>query len=76
MAPRLHISSYMRSREHMESHRLRRELEARRHLQWSGLWDITDEAVNQIINNEKGAAQATDEIAQQAQAFLDDLFAQ
>lgn len=73
-----YINSYMRSREHMEvyiacAENWRGEGDI---FQWSGLWDITDEAVNQIINNEKGAAQATDEIAQQAQAFLDDLFAQ
>ena len=73
-----YINSYMRSREHMEAYMAcadnwQGEGDI---FQWSGLWDITDEQVSLVINNEKGAAQATDEVEQQAQAFLDELFGQ
>lgn len=39
------------------------------------LWQIAD-VVTQVVNNEKGAAAAMDEIRPEAQAFLDDLFNQ
>ncbi len=73
-----YVNTYMTSREHMEVYEAaaanwRGEGDI---FQWSGLWDITDSQVSEIINNEKGAGQATDEIEQQAQAFLNDLFDQ
>lgn len=73
-----YINSYMRSREHMDVYTTaaanwRGEGDI---FQGSGLWDITNDPVSQVINNEKGAAVAMDEIAQQAQAFLDDLYEQ
>lgn len=73
-----YINSYMTSREHMDAYTTaaanwKGEGDI---FQWSGLWDITDPIVSDVINNEKGAAQGMDEIAQQAQAFLDDLFDQ
>ena len=73
-----YINSYMTSREHAEVYMTGAE-------EWkgegdpfqnSGLWDIVDGAVNAVMRGEKGAAVAMDEIAQQAQAFLDDLFNQ
>lgn len=73
-----YINSYMRSREHADVYMTGAE-EWRGEgdpFQNSGLWDITNDAVNAVMRGEKGAAVALDEVAQQAQAFLDDLFGQ
>jgi hypothetical protein len=40
------------------------------------LWGIAGTPINQVLAGEKGAAAAMDEIAAEAQAFLDDLFKQ
>ncbi len=40
------------------------------------LWGIAGTPINQVLAGEKGAAAAMDEIAGEAQAFLDDLFKQ
>jgi ABC-type glycerol-3-phosphate transport system substrate-binding protein len=45
--------------------------------QWSGLWDdIMKEPITDALAGTKGAAASMDEVAQKAQAFLDDLFKQ
>jgi ABC-type glycerol-3-phosphate transport system substrate-binding protein len=45
--------------------------------QWSGLWDdIMQTPIQEALAGTKGAAAAMDEVANQAQAFLDDLFRQ
>ena len=73
-----YINSYMTSRDHLDVYMAgaeswRGEGDV---FQNSGLWDVTNDAITAVMNGEKSAAAATDEVAQQAQAFLDDLFEQ
>lgn len=42
----------------------------------SGFWDVLSGPLGEVVRGEKGAAVAIDEIAPEAQAFLDDLFGQ
>lgn len=71
-----YINSYMQTRDHMDVYLTGVE-------EWRGegdpfqsteLWDINHDAVMAVLRGEKGAAVAFDEIAQQSQTFLDDLF--
>ncbi len=70
------INEWMVTREHLEMYMTaidnwRGEGDM---FQNSGLWDIVADPIQQVLAGNKGAAQAMDEVAQQAQAFLDDLF--
>ena len=40
------------------------------------LWDLLGGPIGEVVRGEKGAAAAIDEVAPQAQSFLDDLFGQ
>lgn len=73
-----YINSYMKSREDADVYMAGADewLGEGDVFQGSGLWDSTNAAVNSVINGERGAKAALDEVAQQAQAFLDDLFGQ
>lgn len=73
-----YINTYMKTREQLDAYMagVDQWYGEGDVFQWSGLWDTTDAAVNAVLNGEKGAAAALDEVAPQAQAFLDDLFDQ
>ncbi|MFB5066838.1 MAG: hypothetical protein ACE3NC_06625 [Candidatus Wallacebacter cryptica] len=73
-----YINNYMVSREHMEVYMAGVE-------GWAGegdafqnteLWDLLGGPIGEVVRGEKGAAAAIDEVAPQAQSFLDDLFGQ
>lgn len=42
--------------------------------QWTGLWDIVLDPINEVLYGEAGARARMDEIAPEAQAFIDDFF--
>lgn len=72
------INDWMTTREHLDMY-----LAATENWQGEGdvfqntdLWEIVRDPIQQVLAGNKGAAASMDEIAQQAQAFLDDLFKQ
>lgn len=73
-----YINNYMVSREHMEVYQAGIDSWAGEGdaFQNAGLWDILSGPIGEVVRGEKGAAVAIDEIAPEAQAWLDDLFGQ
>lgn len=73
-----YINNYMASRDHLEVYMAAIEAwdgegDA---FQYSGFWDVLEGPIGEVVRGEKGAAAALDEVAPEAQAFLDDLFNQ
>lgn len=73
-----YVNSYMTNRNHMHVYETGADswLGEGDAFQNSGIWDVTNDAVTPVVLGERGAAAAVDEVAQQAQAALDDLFRQ
>lgn len=73
-----YINNYMVTRDHMEVYMAGIESWAGEGdaFQNSGFWDVLSGPLGEVVRGEKGAAVAIDEIAREAQAFLDDLFGQ
>lgn len=72
------INEWMTSKEHLDMYTRAVESFAGEGdiFQHSGLWEIMEEPIRNVLGGTMGAAAAMDEIAPRAQAFLDDLFKQ
>ena len=73
-----YINNYMVTRDHMEVYMAGIESWAGEGdaFQYSGFWDVLSGPLGEVVRGEKGAAVAIDEIAPEAQTFLDDLSGQ
>jgi len=71
-----YINNYMVSRDHMNVYQAGVDSWAGEGdaFQNAGFWDVISEVMGQVSGGEKGAAAAIDEVAPEAQAWLNDLF--